>query len=98
VSDLYCDHCGDIAFVSQDYRDGVYWFTDGDGEECRSCGYPGYVVVDEPDPDDADVRWATVDVDDKYCNDPTCESCAEARALRSPHDQPRPDSATAKEK
>ncbi len=81
MSDLECDHCGDIAFTSRDYRDGVYWFTDSDGEACSSCGYPGHVVVNEPDPDNADVYWETDDNNEAVCNRPDCEDCEEFRPM-----------------
>lgn len=82
MSDLYCDHCGDIAFTSRDYRDGVYWFTDGDGEACATCGFPGGVCVDEPDPDDAVVTWDVSSADDAVCNRPECEECEEYRTAQ----------------
>lgn len=78
--DLECNHCGSIAFTSRDYRDGVYWFTDGDGEACDSCGMPGSVVVDEPDPDDAVVYWSDDDSPTAFCTRPDCEDCNDRRA------------------
>lgn len=78
--DLECNHCGDVAFTSTDVRDGVHWFTDGDGEKCASCGFPGWVSVDEPDPDDAEVSWVLSDGNDDTCDRPDCEECEEIRA------------------
>lgn len=82
MSDLECNHCGDVAFTSRVYRDGVYWFTDGDGERCMSCGMPGSVVVDsEPGYDDeATVTWDDVQEAGVYCTRPDCEECNELRA------------------
>lgn len=79
MSDLECNHCGGIAFTSRDYRDGVYWFTDGDGEKCDDCGMPGYVSIDDPDPDDATVTWNDVQETGVYCERPDCEECNEMR-------------------
>ena len=75
MSDLDCNHCGSIAFTSRVYRDDTYWFTDGDGEECASCGMPGHVVVD----DDAAVTWSDVQESGIYCERPDCEDCDEMR-------------------
>ncbi len=73
--DLECNHCGGIAFTSTDVRNGVHWFTDGDGEECADCGFPGWVSVDEPDPDDAEVSWMCSDADAARCNRHDCDDC-----------------------
>jgi hypothetical protein len=80
VADLECNHCGGIAFTSLDVRDGVPWFTDGDGEKCADCGMPGSVSVDEPDPDDASVSWSDVQDAGVYCERPDCEDCNDLRA------------------
>ena len=79
MSDLECNHCGGIAFTTRDIRDGRPWFTDGDGEKCDDCGFPGHVSVDEPDPDDAEVSWSTSDGNDDTCNRSDCEECIEIR-------------------
>lgn len=84
MSDLECNHCGDVAYTCRDIRDGVYWFTDGDGEKCASCGMPGCVSVDEPDPDEASVSWNDVQDPDVYCERPDCEDCNEFRAKAKP--------------
>jgi len=49
-----------------------------DGDQCASCGMPGWVSVDEPDPDDADVYWVVSDADWARCKQADCESCASA--------------------
>jgi hypothetical protein len=79
MSDLECNHCGNIAFTTRDVRDGVPWFTDGDGEKCDHCGMPGHVSVDEPDPDEASVSWVDVQESGVYCERADCEECAELR-------------------
>lgn len=84
MSDLECGHCGGIAFTSKDYRDGIYWFSDGDGDECAECGMPGQVVVDsdgdEEDDIDAAVWWSDSQEPGVYCTRDDCEECDERRA------------------
>ena len=79
--DLECNHCGDVAFTSRDIRDGVEWFTDGDGEKCAACGMPGSVSVDGHGYDDEGVTITWVDVQELgvYCERPGCGDCAELR-------------------
>jgi len=77
MSDLECGHCGGIAFTSRDIRDGVSWFTDGEGEACATCGMPGSVYVD--DYYDADVVWHDVQEAGVYCTQSDCETCHESR-------------------
>lgn len=86
MSDLECSHCGGIAFTSSKYDpagadgQGAYLFTDGDGDACASCGFPGSVVVDDQQNDEpVDVRWSCSDGNDDTCKDPLCDECEEYR-------------------
>jgi len=79
MSDLECGHCGGIAFTSRNIRDGVSWFTDGEGEACATCGMPGSVVVDDYYDDDAAVSWHDVQEAGVYCTQADCEECDEYR-------------------
>lgn len=79
VSDLDCNHCGGIAFTSRDYRDGVYWFSENDGEKCATCGMPGSVSVSDDYEEDATVTWNDVNENGVYCERPDCEDCNEMR-------------------
>lgn len=86
MCDLDCDHCGGIAFTSTKYDaaaaegQGAYLFTDGDGEACASCGFPGSVVVDDQqNGEDVHVTWSCRDGNDDVCKDPLCEECEEYR-------------------
>ncbi len=77
---LECDHCGGIAITSDAY--GL--FTDGDGERCDSCGFPGSVCVeDAPDADDGPVLgeawWNVGQEANDVCSDMACTECAPYR-------------------
>jgi hypothetical protein len=74
---LECSHCGDVAI---DHEDNVY--TDSEGDQCASCGFPGHVVVDwEPGYDDeATAYWSLSDRSDAVCSHASCEECAPFRS------------------
>lgn len=66
---LECPHCGDVAIESPD---GL--FTDGDGGNCISCGYPGHVSVDDAE-ENARAYWSTRDLPWDICNSLDCIAC-----------------------
>jgi hypothetical protein len=67
---LECNHCGCTAIVSES---GL--FTDGTGEKCMSCGFPGSVSCDS----ETDPYWSERDGMDDVCDDLSCEDCKEYR-------------------
>ena len=76
--DLECDHCGDVAYTSYDIRDDGVYFEDGAGDQCASCGMPGWVDVDDSDAENVDVSWVVSDAEWARCKQADCESCASA--------------------
>lgn len=80
LTELECDHCGDVAIT---HPDGM-WAED-DGERCDSCGMPGSVCVGECIDEREDgteivqVNWISSIDEGSYCNRADCEDCAEAR-------------------
>ena len=69
---LECDHCGGPAIESK-----TGYFTDGDGEKCMTCEYPGHVSVcgDDEDPEENPVYWKQSEEPGARCKDPACEEC-----------------------
>lgn len=68
---LECSHCGGDAIEAD--ADGM--FTDGDGDSCLTCGFPGHVVCDS----ETAPYWSGSDAADAFCGDPVCDECEEYR-------------------
>jgi hypothetical protein len=73
---LCCDHCGDDAICS----DAEGRFYDGDGGKCATCGFPGWVSVDDGGSEDPTARWAVSEADDARCTVADCAGCARPNA------------------
>lgn len=69
LTELECNHCGDIARIS----DTGLW-SDGDGESCLHCGFPGHVVVNG-DEWEAEVYWECSDDVLDRCDQDDCDEC-----------------------
>lgn len=65
---LECGHCGEPAIYS---ANGFYW--EGQDGPCVSCGFPGYVSVDENGNDEFVASWR--ELNDGRCADPACDDC-----------------------
>ncbi len=79
---LECSHCGGDAAESLG-NDGLFY--DGEGDECRSCGFPGHVVIDDSLDDDRGgsfAYWSISEADTALCVDPRCKDCEEYRVAR----------------
>lgn len=72
MSELTCDHCGDVAIAAPTTNG----FFDGDGERCAACGMPGHVVVEE---DEDEAYWSDDQEAGVYCQREDCDECAERR-------------------
>lgn len=79
ASTLECDHCGGVAIEA----DADDLFTDGMGEECETCGFPGHVSVcgDDEDPGENPVYWKVSEEVDARCADHRCEECLPIRDM-----------------
>jgi len=68
---LSCDHCGDDAITSESHE-----FSDGQGDRCESCGFPGTVSVDDADPEEVSAYWRISDDVEARCQrGQVCEEC-----------------------
>jgi hypothetical protein len=67
---LECDHCGGDAIYSATGE-----FTDGEGGQCASCGFPGHVSIDDRDEENVCGYWLSSDDPDDRCNLRDCEDC-----------------------
>lgn len=74
MASLECDHCGGPAITS-----GSGLFGDGDGGKCWTCGFPGWVSIDDQEESDVCAWWRRSESDDARCNRDDCEDCKEAR-------------------
>jgi hypothetical protein len=73
VTELECDHCGDVAIES-----ATGLFGDGDGEACLSCGMPGCVSIDDAGDIEDNVAYWRCD-DEARCTLADCSECREER-------------------